>query len=259
MNPKLVTFLTFFKSFERLCWIAGIIFLCIMLKHCGNSSDTLRTAALQKEDSIQAQKKQITQLRNDSLRIVTHLRDSAAKLHTVDSNEIVHFIADARGWASRNQELVSYIASIKPQQADTMGYVLVPSDYPDSCTACANSLKTAFKGIDSLRDLADKTNELVTYELLIREKAAVIQERYSDSLQSLFTAQSQVVTALAKASKIRNSLWCGIEGSYNPIYSSVGGMVSYQLKQGKQFTVGAGLTTTGGIYYSVKAAFKIHF
>lgn len=261
MNSKLLTFLTFFKSFERLCWIAGMIFLLIMLKHCGNSSDTLRTAALQKEDSIQAQKKQIIQLRNDSIRIVNHLIDSARLIHLKYDEQGLQWFSDAQNWKSRNQELVTYIASIKPQPADTMGYVMVPAAYPDSCSACANSLKTAFKGIDSLKDLADKTNELVTYELLIREKAAVIQERYSDSLQSLFNAQSQVVTALAKAGKPKSQIYAGVEilGGPVTVFQNIGGVLSLKTKQDRLFQISGGLTNLGTWYARINANFKIHF
>lgn len=244
-------------TFREYLIIAIAIILAILFWKSCSSSDTLRTAAMQKEDSLKA------------------LNTSLQVSHTTDSLEKTALIGEVRelrvkAQSSKDSDLMAFtglqkvyrglsgrIQAAAPSKPDSNGVWVVPEKYLKACDSCATALQLGSSAFDKLKYDDSATKALYEYELALREAYEKDLNRQYDSSQSLFNAQSQVVTALAKASKVRNSIWCGVEGSYNPIYSSVGGMVSYQLKQGKQFTVGAGLTTTGGIYYSVKAAFKI--
>lgn len=248
-------------TFREYLILAVVLVLAILFIRSCHGSDTLRTAAMQKEDSLKA------------------LNTTLQASHTADSLEKTALIGEVRelrvkAQSSKDSDLMAFtglqkayrglsgrIQASEPSKPDSNGVWVVPEKYLKQCDSCATALQLGSSAFDKLKYDDSATKALYEYELALREAYEKDLNRQYDSSQSLFNAQSQVVTALAKAGKPKAQIFAGVEilGGPVTVFQNIGGALSLKTKQDKLFQISGGLTNLGTWYARINANFKIHF
>lgn len=232
------------KLFERLCWVAGIIALLILLKHCGNRGIS----------TVQAL--------TDSLRIRDKAARDTANLHqfrySLDSAHAATATKQAQdssasAWATagRLQQQIRALMGRKtaPTAAADHGYV-------DTASPCCPVALQLADQVDTLRVRDSTKDAAFNTQLTIASNMVNAQSVLLDEAHDRFNRLDSVYMAREEANRPRGSVWLGVKGAVGPV-NSAGIYTKYQ-KKNKEYGVGVSVQPTG-IVYEGMIGIKISF
>lgn len=220
--------------------VIGILIYLAFAKPCGRDKQDERYAALQAE----AKKLQDSVTNLTTKNQQDHFRDSVqmieAHKQTLAAQADVK-AADKKLTAA--QARASQLAAIiNNRPADT------PTD--TTCKELAAQIPVLNDQINQYRQQSDEAQELMNYEVILRDSVIEREREYSAGLKAAFNAQATTLKNALDAGRPRGRLLGGvgvIGNELNPL-SGTKINLAYQSKGGKQYQAGA-MIMSGGVFY----------
>jgi len=229
-------------TFRDALWLAAVIALLIMLKHCGNQGAS--TAKLLTDSLRQAERS---------------ARDTQAiqAFEYWNNMQMARFATKQAQDSSRTAWMKVSILIGQVRQKQAVLRVLVPSDtgrseIVASCCDLAGQLADqveSLQAIDSLKD-AGFNQQLTMATGMVDAQTKLLNEAHDryDRLDSTYLEQEA-------AAKPRASFWGGVETQIGPI-SSAGLYLRYETPKGKEYGLAGGRQQVGW-YMGVKVGLRL--
>jgi hypothetical protein len=240
-------------------WILFGIAVCfiILLMLC-NKADKEDTVTKAEYEALQAQVKDTVKYYQAYLEAEQHRRDSAIQARTDLQQQLAQSTEKEKASRAIALRLAAQVQAAKSQQPDNT-FVRVSPAYVQGCDSLANHIADLGKMVDQQNDDGAKLNELMLYEISIRDSAINAQKDFNQKFMGqLDNCLEQLQTAVKQ--QPRNQVYAGIGVFGNQINPLAGGQVNISLKtkSNKIFEV-TGATVGNTWYGGVGAKFLLSF
>lgn len=243
------------NAWPTLLVIACGIIVLLLLCRKPVKQDTVTKAEY---EALQAQVKDTVKYYQAYLEAEQRRRDSALQARTELQQQLAASKEKERASLATANRLAAQVRAAKGQQPDNT-FVKVSPAYVQGCDSLANQVVDLTKTIDQQNEDGAKLNELMLYEISIRDSAINAQKDFNRKFMGqLDNCLSQLQTAVKQ--QPRNQVYAGIGVFGNQINPLAGGQVNISLKtkSNKIFEI-TGATVGNTWYGGVGTKFLISF
>lgn len=233
--------LKYFREITITLLVIGVILL-FFARSCEVKKSNERYAALQTEAKRLQEK-----VKQDSINhAADHLRDSLQMMEArketlaaqADVKAVDKKLTAAQARASQLAAIISNSSNNSNSWVDT------------TCKELAAQIPVLNERINQYRKESDEAQELMNYEVILRDSVIERERDYSAGLKAAFNAQATTLKNALEVAKPRGRLLGGvgvIGNELNPL-SGTKINLAYQSKGGKQYQAGA-MIIRGGVFY----------
>lgn len=222
--------------------VIGILIYLAFAKPCGRDKQDERYKALQAEAKRLQEK-----VKQDSINhAADHLRDSLQMMEA--HKQTLAAQADVKAADKKltaTQARASQLAAIISNSSNNSN-----SWVDTTCKELAAQIPVLNDQINQYRQQSDEAQELMNYEIILRDSVIERERDYSAGLKAAFNAQATTLKNALEVAKPRGRLLGGVGVIGNEINPLAGTKINlaYQSKGGKQYQAGA-MIIRGGVFY----------